>query len=385
MRNTGFYIFFSIVIVLYILINFSICNRGLQALQYYPRIKPWYLLIFITLSSAYIAGRFAERLIPSAFSNTLTFAGSFWLAAMIYFSLAIIFLDLIRLFNSLFHFFPAALIINYPRVKFITGITILVSVIVILIAGHINAVKPKITKLDIHIAKKAGTISKLKIAAVSDIHLGNIIGRSRLEKIVFGINNLNPDLVLIAGDVFDEDISIISNDSIGEVFKSIRSEYGVFFIPGNHEYYGDIEKAVKYLSSQNIVVLRDSVVCINNSFYLAGRDDKEFKRFSGRSRKTIDSLLQGLDKTLPVILMDHQPFKLNESVLNGVDLQISGHTHHGQLFPANIITGWIYEISHGYKKSGDTHFYVSSGAGTWGPPVRIGSTPEIVNITIDFE
>jgi len=354
-------------------------------LQYYPRIRPWYTAAFIIFAVAYISGRIAERFVPSGLSNNLTFIGSFWLAAILYFFLFILLLDLTRLLDSLFHIFPAIIKENYTQVKFITGISISAFVIILLVSGHINAVNPRIKKIDLHIAKKAGTINTLNIAIISDIHLGTIIGKSRLEKIVDSINKINPDLVLITGDVFDEDIARAIEGNISDKLKDVRSLFGLYFIPGNHEYYGGISEAVKYLTAQNIVVLRDSVVCIAGSFYLAGRDDKELKRFTGRERKSPEELLRGIDKTLPIILMDHQPFSLNEAVKNGIDLQVSGHTHHGQLFPVNLITGWVYELSRGYKKKGNTHFYVSAGVGTWGPPVRIGSVPEIVNIKMEFE
>ena len=123
---------------------------------------------------------------------------------------------------------------------------------------------------------------------------------------------------------------------------------------------------------------------INNSFYLAGRDDRDSKRFSGKERKGLDKVLEGINLSLPVIMMDHQPFNLQQVVDAGVDFQLSGHTHHGQLWPFGYITNAIYEISWGYKQKGNSHFYVSSGYGGWGPPVRTGNRPEILDIYITF-
>jgi len=146
-----------------------------------------------------------------------------------------------------------------------------------------------------------------------------------------------------------------------------------------------VNKAVKYLTEHNVNVLRDSVVKIANSFYIIGREDREKERYTGTARKTIPELLDGIDKNLPMIMLDHQPFKLDNVATNAIDLQISGHTHHGQFFPMNLITKAIFEKSWGLVQKGNTVIYVSSGYGTWGPPVRIANHPEILNITMNFK
>jgi hypothetical protein len=188
---------------------------------------------------------------------------------------------------------------------------------------------------------------------------------------------------LFAGDVFDEDIAPVVNNGLGRYFGKIESRLGVFAIPGNHEYFGGIEPKLAYLRKHGVIVLRDSTVLIDNSFYVVGRDDRQSNYTTGKQRKSISELIENVDKSKPIILLDHQPFKLNESAENGIDLQISGHTHHGQLWPFNYITDAIYELSSGYKKIGNTHFIVSNGYGTWGPPLRLGNRPEI--LVIDFD
>jgi hypothetical protein len=124
---------------------------------------------------------------------------------------------------------------------------------------------------------------------------------------------------------------------------------------------------------------------IDSSFYLIGREDVVMKQFTGKERKTLAEIISAVNSDHPKILLDHTPVKLEQAERNGIDLQFSGHTHHGQIWPANIITNMIYEVSWGYLKKGKTHFYVTSGAGTWGPPVRTGSKSEIVNINVKFE
>jgi predicted MPP superfamily phosphohydrolase len=205
-----------------------------------------------------------------------------------------------------------------------------------------------------------------------------------LPKLVNKINALNPDIILFAGDIVDDKAEILKAQGIGKSFLKLKSKYGLFTINGNHEFINGINSSVRYAQKLGMTVLRDTAVLIDESFYLIGREDSTKFRFEGVHRKTLASIVEELD-SFPKILIDHTPFNLSEAVQNNIDLQLSGHTHHGQIWPANIITSLIYEISWGYKKSGNTHFYVTSGAGTWGPPVRTGSKSEIVNIKINFE
>jgi predicted MPP superfamily phosphohydrolase len=219
----------------------------------------------------------------------------------------------------------------------------------------------------------------------SDIHLGTIIGRKQFGQIVSMINERDPDLVLFPGDILDEDPAPVIHDNLGGLLRSIRSRYGVLAITGNHEYIGGVEVACRFLAEHGIRVLRDQSVRLGDFLHVIGREDRSIERFTGKPRKPLAELMRDVDRRLPVILMDHQPFALEEAVRNGVDLQLSGHTHHGQMWPLNLVTKMIYEISWGYIRKENTQFYVSSGVGTWGPPVRIGNRPEIVEINLHFE
>jgi predicted MPP superfamily phosphohydrolase len=218
----------------------------------------------------------------------------------------------------------------------------------------------------------------------SDIHMGTIIGPRRMTKLVEMINSQNPDIILFAGDIVDEDLAPVVRQNLGSALLGLKAPMGIFGITGNHEYIGGAEAAVKYLQDHGVIILRDSVVRVGDSFFLAGREDRDKPRFSGRPRLEVEELLKNTDKSFPVILLDHQPFNLEKAQAAGADLQLSGHTHHGQLWPLNYITSAIYEVSMGYLKKSDSHFYVSPGFGGWGPPVRIGNRPEIVKITIRF-
>jgi hypothetical protein len=251
-------------------------------------------------------------------------------------------------------------------------------------AGFINARLPRIRHFDIEINKKVNGDKSLKIVLVSDIHMGTLIAKRRTNHLVEKIINLKPDLVLFAGDIVDEDLAPVIRRNLGEMLSHIKAKYGVYGITGNHEYIGGAESAVKYLRTHGINILRDTAVFVDDYFYLVGRDDRDKPRFTGKERKSLEEIMAQVDRSYPVILMDHQPFNLAKTVEQGVDLQVSGHTHHGQLWPFNYITHAIYELSWGYKQIGQTHFYVSSGFGSWGPPIRLGNRPEIVEILVRF-
>jgi hypothetical protein len=385
MKKINFVIFFSIALSVYALINYYIFIREWEAGGFQSTWRTIYVAAFLLLSISFIAGRILERVTLSWFSSTLVLLGSFWLAAMVYFLLFAFAIDIIRLLNFIVPFFPSFLTVNPERTKEITSFAIIVVVLVIVLGGYINARTPIIKTLELSISKNGRTIKSLNIAVASDIHLGTIVCKSKLERIVQHINSLNPDLVLLPGDVVDEDIGPVIRNNLGETLRKIRSKYGVFAITGNHEYIGGVEPACRYLAEHGITMLRDASVKIGDGLYVVGREDISIRGFTGKTRKPLSELMAEVDKSYPVILMDHQPFRLAEAEANGVDLQLSGHTHHGQLWPFNFITKKVYELSWGYKKKGHTHYYVSCGVGTWGPPIRTGNRPEIINIKLQFE
>ena len=377
-----FLIFFSIVLVIYSAINFYIYSRASQALPSGSAIKLWFGWTFLFLSSTYIAGRVLEKFYLSAFSDILTWIGSFWLAFMLYGFLLVVLIDIVRLIHAITGFMPAALFTpNAKQWMFILGVS---GIFITVAAVYINAISPRMKIMELTVNKSAGNLKELKIALASDIHLGTIIGPRRTSKLVKSLNTMKPDIILLAGDIVDEDLAPVIDQNLGECLKQLYAPFGVYGITGNHEYIGGAEPAVKYLEENGITMLRDTVIQINNSFYLAGREDRDKNRFSGQKRLEVSELLQQVDKTLPIILLDHQPFALDKAAEAGVDLQLSGHTHHGQLWPLNYLTRAIYEVSMGYKKKGNAHFYVSPGFGGWGPPVRTGNRPEVVLITLKF-
>ena len=385
MRKINFAIFFSIALSIYALINYYIFIREWEAGGFQSTWRTVYVAAFLLLSLSFIAGRMLERVSLSWLSSTLVLLGSFWLAAMVYFLLFAFAIDIIRLLNFIVPFFPPFLTANPEQTKELTSFAVIAVVVIIVLGGYINARTPIIKTLEMTIPKNGRTMKSLNIAVASDIHLGTIVCKSKLERIVARINSLSPDLVLLPGDVVDEDIGPVIRNNLGETLRKIQSKYGVIAITGNHEYIGGVEPACRYLVDHGITMLRDASVKIADGVYVVGREDISIRGFTGKTRKPLPELMAEIDKSYPIILMDHQPFRLEEAEVNGADLQLSGHTHHGQLWPFNFITKKVYELSWGYKKRGNTHYYVSCGVGTWGPPIRTGNRPEIINIKLKFD
>lgn len=385
MRGNKFFIFFSVVLILYAGINYYILHRGLSVLEKDSPWRAFWSIGILFLAVSFIAGRFLERKMVSPFSAVLIWIGAFWLAFMVYILIQLFLIDFIRLLDHWFRFLPASIYTNPFKTKKILGIAVIAISLIFVISGHINTWFPKIKTLEISIHKKAGKLKSLNIVAFSDVHLGTLIEKRHLARIVQKVNALHADIILIPGDIIDEDINPVLHSNVGETLRTLKAKYGVYAVTGNHEYIGGVAKAKKYLKSHGIHLLNDTAVLIDNSFYVAGREDLMKNQFAVNKRKGLDEITRELQRGLPLILMDHQPFLLELAEKNGVDLQLSGHTHHGQLWPFNYITKLVYEKSRGYLQKGNTHYYVSCGVGGWGPPVRTVSRPEIVHIKLNFD
>ncbi len=377
--------FFIIFFIVHTLVNFYIAFRGWQALEAVPSLRPWFIIFMILMLVAYIVGRSLEKVWYHSIAITLHWIGALWFAAMLYITLMLLLTDLLRVIN---YFIPFIHIINKGSiVVFKLKIFVIISSLsgLIILFGHINTWYPKTSRLDLSIPKYAGNLQSLRIVAASDIHLGTIIGPRKTSRLVNMINELNPDIILFAGDILDEDVKPVIKQNLGNCLQQLKAPLGVFTCTGNHEYIGGGEPSVNYLEKNGINVLRDTAISINNNFYLIGREDLHKRWSSGTPRSTLQELMVDIDHSKPIILLDHQPYNLEEAVKANIDLQLSGHTHHGQLWPFGYITNRIFELSRGYMKKENTNFYVSTGFGTWGPPVRTGNRPEIILINLYFK
>jgi predicted MPP superfamily phosphohydrolase len=381
MRSVYFLIFFGVVFLVYFSVNSYIFTRGLQTIGLIPGFRRAFIISFWAVVSTFIIGEILEHTHPGIISEWIYRIGAFWLAFMLYLFLIILFIDIIRLADHFFHFLPATS--NLQRIY--TGLVVLASVALIVIVGHWNALSTRLREINLTIPKTVKGEPHMKVLMVSDIHLGALFGDHLEGQLLRIIKNQNPDLVVLCGDIVDGDIGEVLRKNLGRHIQEIKTPMGVYAIPGNHEYIGGIHRTLPYLRSININVLRDQVINLPNGVQLVGRDDRDRNIMGDGQRKTLAELMKGVDRSLPVIVLNHQPFNLGEAEQEQVDLHLSGHTHDGQMWPLNFMTEAIFEKSWGYLKKGTSNFYVSSGFGTWGPPVRIGNTPEVVVFNLDFK
>ena len=375
-------VFFTIFFTVYAAINYYVFIRGWQALSSLPHLKPFYAVIFVIAATSYIIAKFLDGKIPHLVYDAMIWIGSFWFAFMLYFFLSIILIDLIRLLNWKLDFFPQIINNNYENVKrYLLAFVMLISSVIIFI-GYLNTRKISVKSLSLEITRKQSALTELNAVVLSDLHLSTINGEKLLSQIVAKLNELKTDVVFIPGDIVDDRAETLKSEGIGVSLSKIKSKYGVFASTGNHEYINGINGTCKFITENGITLIRDSSLLIADSFILAARDDASKNSFAKQRRKSLEEIISNANQNYPIILLDHTPFRLEEAEINGISLQLSGHTHHGQMFPLNFITKLIYEVSWGYKKKDNTHYYVSCGVGTWGPPVRLGSESEIVNIKI---
>lgn len=371
----------SIIIVIFILfyagLNYYLGWRGWQAFGgNIPNWRAFYWGLLIILAAAYFCGQLMNRYSPGKAGDALLWIGAYWMGFFFYALLTTILVDLLRFLDGFIGFWPKALG-NSPAAS--AGL-VLIFLALLMFYGTINSRRPVLRKYRLDIAG-GGKLQKMKVILVSDVHLGSIVGRGRLKGLVKRVNRRQPDIVFLAGDIIDGDVRPFKEQRMGAVLAKIKSRYGAFAVLGNHEYLGgQYKEMIAALEGSGIRILRDECFLLRNSVYIIGRDDK-----LSRSRRKLADLMAELEASLPVIVLDHNPADIEEAAANGVDLQLSGHTHTGQIWPLNYITRSIFATDWGYLKKDGLQVIVTNGYATWGPPIRIGNRPELVEILVRFE
>lgn len=340
--------------------------------------RRWYIFVYLLLVFLYpLFERFSHQ-VMNFWMQVLSSVSGYILPFFLYFFVSVLLFDLLLLLNRLFRIVTSETRKSFSFRFYSLSVMIILSVAVV-IAGAINLNTIRVSEYQVEVPRRNATIDHLRVAFVADFHIQQNTNLDFVEQFARKVNALKPDLMLYGGDMVEGDRENETTEAIELVLKKIRPKYGTFGVTGNHEFYGGQEQGT-FFRNAGITLLCDTIVKISSSFYLAGRYDQHFGQ-----RKTVNEIVGSETHNLPVILMDHRPTELQEVSRTEVDVQFSGHTHHGQLFPINLITSRIYELSWGYKKIRNTHFFVTSGLRLWGPPVKTAGKSEIMLVDIHFK
>jgi predicted MPP superfamily phosphohydrolase len=251
--------------------------------------------------------------------------------------------------------------------------------------GVWSAIRPvEVKRVPVRLGKLSPRLHGLRLVQLSDVHVGLTIGRDFVEDVVRKVNALQPDIVAITGDLIDGSVEDLG--SAVAPLGDIQSSLGTFFVTGNHEYYSGADSWLDFLGSLGIRALRNEHVELakdGETLHLAGVDDWTAHQFGAHHGADLTRALENRDTSKPVVLMAHQPIQFGEARKHGVDLQISGHTHGGQIFPFGLITRLVQPFVSGLHQRGDSQIYVSSGTGYWGPPMRVAAPAEITLIELE--
>jgi len=360
-------VLFILLFISYILGNIYVFVRGLQALGQLAVVwKTMYCTVFLAGSLLLIVIMLLRdsKHLPFSPGHVLFQIGTGWLVFTLYMVVFLACTDLIKVFNSSFsRGYTVSLLLTFS----------------LLVYGYVNYQHPRKQVINIAVNKPASHQGHLKIVAISDWHLGFGTNHKRLRKDIDRINAEKPDLILIAGDLIDNSITPVVSQEMDKELNRLQASMGIFMAPGNHEYISRINPCIDFIRKTNIQLLRDSAVTLPCGVQIIGRDDR-----SNRDRLSAAEWANLINPSKPVILIDHQPAQLEDAQQIKADLQISGHTHQGQVIPLNFLTNYLFDLNYGYKKTGDTHYYVTSGIALWGPPFRIGTNSEIVVIHCSF-
>jgi uncharacterized protein len=242
---------------------------------------------------------------------------------------------------------------------------------------------PRLRRVQIPLDRLPRSMDGLRIATVSDIHLGPLAGRPHAERIVAAVNRLDADLVAIVGDLVDGSVAELG--PAAAPLRDLRSRHGSYFVTGNHEYYSGVEEWVAEVDRLGVRVLQNERLEIRSRggvLDLAGVDDPTSEEVGAAGGPDFARALSGRDPDRAAVLLAHQPIQVREAARYGVDLQLSGHTHGGQLVPFNYLVRLQQPVVSGLATVDRTKVFVTSGAGFWGPPVRVGVPPEVVLVEL---
>ena len=367
------------------------CNHRFNWLRFKVPFAVVYLFMALSPVIAFLLPKSAVAIVIRRIST-------YWICIILYSLLYVVLFDLLRL------------IAKHTKLKntllFSRGSVISIGSVVVACAvatclyGIFNARNIKVNEYSVTVNKSCGSDKHLKAVLVADLHMGYAIGVDHITNMVEKINQQDADIVIIAGDIFDNSYDGMDDpEGIKAQLKSIKSKYGVYAVYGNHDIDEKIlmgftfdwggkqlhsEKMTNFMKECNIKLINDESVLINDEFYLVGRRDTDKPGTEDGTRAEISELTKNLDKTKPIFVLSHEPDELQKTADAGADIDFSGHTHDGQLFPGNLTIGLFWENPCGMIKKDNMYSIVTSGVGVYGTFMRVGTDAEICSVDIDF-
>ncbi len=367
------------------------CNHRFNWLRFKVPFAVVYLFMVLSPVIAFLLPKSAVAIVIRRLST-------YWIGIMLYSLLYVVLFDLLRL------------IAKHTKLKntllFSRGSVISIGSVVVACAvatclyGIFNARNIKVNEYSVTVNKSCGSDKHLKAVLVADLHMGYAIGVDHITNMVEKINQQDADIVIIAGDIFDNSYDGMDDpEGIKAQLRSIKSKYGVYAVYGNHDIDEKIlmgftfdwggkqlhsEKMTNFMKECNIKLINDESVLINDEFYLVGRRDTDKPGTEDGTRAEISELTKDLDKTKPIFVLSHEPDELQKTADAGADIDFSGHTHDGQLFPGNLTIGLFWENPCGMIKKDNMYSIVTSGVGVYGTFMRVGTDAEICSVDIDF-
>lgn len=367
------------------------CNHRFNWLRFKVPFAVVYLFMALSPVIAFLLPKSTVAIVIRRIST-------YWIGIMLYSLLYVVLFDLLRL------------IAKHTKLKntllFSRGSVISIGSVVVACAvatclyGIFNARNIKVNEYSVTVNKSCGSDKHLKAVLVADLHMGYAIGVDHITNMVEKINQQDADIVIIAGDIFDNSYDGMDDpEGIKAQLRSIKSKYGVYAVYGNHDIDEKIlmgftfdwggkqlhnEKMTNFMKECNIKLINDESVLINDEFYLVGRRDTDKPGTEDGTRAEISELTKDLDKTKPIFVLSHEPDELQKTADAGADIDFSGHTHDGQLFPGNLTIGLFWENPCGMIKKDNMYSIVTSGVGVYGTFMRVGTDAEICSVDIDF-
>jgi predicted MPP superfamily phosphohydrolase len=377
----SFIIFITAFLILYGLLHlyfYSKLNRAIDM----STISNWLVIIalcFLLLSPIFIY--MLTNTEHFLLTNILAHIGFIWMGGLFLLFSFNLLVDIYRVIIHISDRIFSPNLLSYIPGDRITFLVTLLTITGILIYGRFEAENIAVERIELRTAKLPPQVSNLRIVQITDIHFSTLNGVKFAQKIGRIIKGLHPDILVSTGDLIDR--GLVDKEGVASLFRGIKTTYGKYAVTGNHEFISGIKKAVELTEKAGFSMLRNEGITVGDFLNIAGVDDPAAKRYGTASSVSEDKVLESFSPDYLNIFLKHQP-RIGNNSLGKFDIQISGHTHNGQIFPFTLLTSLFYPYQKGlYKVSNNSYLYVSRGTGTWGPPIRFLTFPEIT--VIDFQ